>query len=292
MKLSFSSLPEIEQIQLRRITDFIIKSVQPEYLFCYGSRTDTMLARNCFDEEEQETQYKCQYDLVLIAGDDDKRTDERLHQLAQRAAGPYASLNILVYRRAQVEHHLQQYDYFFSKIFAGAIRLHEPETAISATPVSKPELPQEEQRKHCRVMAISRLCDAEKLIRQAERDIQEGRRQRALESLNKSVYESLTAVLLYHTGCVPNPVNVKILLGLSANVCSAPARLFPANTPEEKSLRDLLENALGTGQELGNINPDQLHQLRYRVRELHQAIEGMTCSVYYEMPFDSPQARA
>src|SRR5882757_9307494 len=129
MNLSFAQLPEYEQTVLRHITNQLFKSINPEYLFCYGSRVDACYTRSCYVKAVKAARFERQYDLAIIVSEQDLRPDEKLLLLAKKATACCDLTNITLHRRDAVAKLLQEGDFFFCRLFTHAIPLHDPRPA-------------------------------------------------------------------------------------------------------------------------------------------------------------------
>jgi len=270
MILSFSQLPEPEQTLLRRIGSTIFQSINPEYLFCYGSRTEVYYARTCFASTEKIPQYNRQYDLALIINDADRRPNETLLLLAKKAAACCDHANIILHRRDAVARKLQEGDFFFFRLFTHAIPLHTPRPAPVNLSIMQLVTGQQNLPPAMAARALQLLATSLQMQANAAMAYEEGNTPKALYMVNQSVQASLRALLLACTGWLPAGISLYALLNHSCNVTAAAVAVFPRNTREEAALFGLLARTPGNTLEQAGVGVAIMHSLLQRALAMNE----------------------
>jgi len=242
MNLSFSQLPEHDKNLLKRITREIFQSINPEYLFCYGSRTGIYHTRTCFATPAKTVQYEHQYDLAVIINEHDPRPDEQLLLLAKKAGCFCHHINIVLHRRDTVAKLLSEGDFFFLRLFTHAIPLHQPRPAPINLSILQLVAGQQTLTHTITIQALQLLANGLQLADTAAKAQQEGNAPTALYLVNQSVQASLRAMLMACTGYQPKSATLHTLLNHTRNFTIEAAAVFPRNTKEELMLFRLISS--------------------------------------------------
>lgn len=275
MNLSFSQLPEPEQTLLRRIGTAIFQSINPDYLFCYGSRSSIHYSRSCFGGTEKASQYERQYDLAVIVSEQEPRPDEKLVLLAKKAGSCCDHTNIIVHRRDTVTRLLQEGDFFFLRLFTHAIPLHEPRPAPVNLSIMQLVAKQQALPPATAARARQLLQSGGQLAYDAAKAQEEGHTAKALYLVSQSVQASLRAMLLACTGWVPAGAGLYALLNHSCNVTREAAAIFPRNTREKAGLFGLIARTPGNtlrAMGIGAAVMDSLVQRAVRMNEVAREV--------------------
>ena len=270
MNLSFSQLPEHDEILLKRITREIFQSINPDYLFCYGSRTSTHHTRTCFATPSKTIQYEHEYDLAVIISEHDPRLDDKLLLLAKKAGCFCNQTNIVLHRRDTVAKLLSEGDFFFLRLFTQAIPLHEPRPAPINLSILQLMSGQQLLPHTVTIHALQLLASGLQLADAAAKAQQEGNTPTALYLINQSVQASLRAMLLACTGYQPKNARLHTLLNHTRNFTYEAAAVFPRNTKEEVTLFGLISSRQPPG--VGSPVVSSLLQRAAKMNEVAAAV--------------------
>ncbi len=231
MKTSLSHLPVSKQDDIRRITDIIVKKIQPEKVILFGSYARGNWVEDRYSEGLITYEYISDYDILVITRQGERRKDYEVQDIVVNTFRPRTPINIIANDIDFVNRDLERNRYFFSDIKKEGVMLYD----AGNIPLAEPrELPAQEKKE----MAQDDFDQWYKLgvefFTDAKNAFERGSNNNSLFYLHQSAESIYNAVMLVFTGYKPKTHNIEMLYHYNKNHSKELAMVFPQNTPEEK----------------------------------------------------------
>lgn len=231
MKTSLAHLPTSKQDDIRRITDIIVKKIQPEKVILFGSYATGKWVEDRYSEGLITYEYVSDYDILVITRQGERRKDYEVQDIVVNTFRPRTPINIIANDIDFVNRDLERNRYFFSDIKKEGIMLYD----AGNIPLAEPhELSPQEKKEMAQGDFEHWDGKASALLKSAKRNFDDNEYTLALFELHQSAESIYNAVMLVFTGYKPKTHNIEMLYHYNKNHSKELAMVFPQNTPEEK----------------------------------------------------------
>ena len=263
MKTSLDHLPEHKREQVRAIAALLQAEAQAEMVILFGSH-----ARGDWVEDE-ETGYRSDYDILVVAPPEIARKSGLWAELSQRArelAGR-TPVRVIAHDIKEINHELRLGQYFFIDILRDGVQLFDSRRYSLASPKA---LTPEDRLKLGLVNFRYWFQSAGELWRGAGYFAGRGLGPQAAFLLHQAVERYAAAVLLVYTGYKPKSHDLQELANEAGALHPALAGALPRAEGEDKRLFDLLRRGYIDARysKSYRITGEELRILRERVRDL------------------------
>lgn len=124
IKSVISKLPVMKNIELKQITDYILKLIIPEKIVCFGSTVTHTVNSSCF-VQEQHTANPASYCLLIVPQAKERLADLIIQQTIERSCKTLANVTVIVHRMEEVNRALQSGSSFFTAIYQKGLLVHD-----------------------------------------------------------------------------------------------------------------------------------------------------------------------
>ncbi len=286
MQYSLTHLPKVTRDELISIRDGI-KMTIPEtmYIILFGS-----YAKGNYVPYDQRiefgvrTYYKSDYDIFVITSDDADHAVilsklqalSTIHYKKEFDYSKTPTIQFLTDTESSFAEAINDGRYFYSDIYKEGILLYAKKELIFE---EKKELSSTEKRNLALEYFNQRFERGNSFLRSANHDFNDNDFKMASFHLHQAVENYLLAIILTSSLYTPKEHNLSRLLEISSRYTDAATDVFPALTPDEKRLLQLLEDAYVDGR----YNPDfdvrqsDIVELLKKINQL-QAVTNQFCT--------------
>lgn len=238
MKTSLAHLPESKQEDLRRITELIVKKVQPEKVILFGSYATGRWVEDRYTEDHIVYEYISDYDILVITRRGERKKDYEVQSQVTNTFRPRTPINIIANDIDMVNEDLERSQYFFTDIKKEGILLYD---AGNVPLADARELPPQEKKSIAQSEFDHWHNKGVAFIKNAFYSLKDNEYNNGLFILHQSAEALYNAVMLVFTGYKPKTHNIEMLYHYNKNHSKELAMVFPQNTPEEEHLFKLLK---------------------------------------------------
>ncbi len=243
MNTDISFLPEKKQEELKQLTAFIVKEIQPVLVILFGSYARNKWVDDKYYENGIYYTYQSDYDVLVVTKNDlSKATSGKWNQIEHRADQFHysAPISLIQHGFGFLKKELRVGSYFFTDIIKEGILLHD--TGVSEE-LKPGEVDPEEVKKRAKE-------DFEYWHNNAKEFFIDFMNAFKRESYKKSIFELhqategyYTALLLVFTGYKPKSHDLKRLRKSAILIHPDFREIFPQDTPEQKEHFERLRRA-------------------------------------------------
>ncbi len=243
MPVSLQHLSEDQQKQLVLLVTSIVKTVTPEKIICFGSRTAIAQNWSCFLPGDcYQESISTSYDLLIITNNNEKRTDDEIIQIIEQIAEPLGCrVNTIVHNFLSANEALEKGSRFFGTLYQNALLLYNGNDWPLSNP--KMDLSLDTVKNRIEKSWNKEFVIAERFYNTATYCLSNGWYELCLFMLHQTAQHGCMALLRAYMGYRSKTHNLARLLAIIENFSTAPAAIFPRATKEEKELFNLLRNA-------------------------------------------------
>jgi HEPN domain-containing protein len=239
MLTNLSHLTEYEVGDLVKLSLWLSHHLPTEKIICFGSR-GKLGNWSPFAHKDYKTLYTQQcYDLLLLTDDETRRDPGEMQDAVDSflTTCPFTA-NVIIQKMKSANKALEEGRPFETHLYYKTLLLYDRGTYALSAPGrirayirDKDKATERWERKN--ILSWS-------FFKGARFYKEEGEGEMAVLSLNQSLLFILSAMLRFHTGYRSTYNDIGKLLSLTNNFTSFVRDIFPANTPEEKELLQLL----------------------------------------------------
>ncbi|MBZ0098264.1 MAG: HEPN domain-containing protein [Taibaiella sp.] len=231
MKTSLSHLPVSKQDDICRITDIIVKKIQPEKVILFGSYATGRWVEDRYSEGLITYEYISDYDILVITRQGERRKDYEVQDIVVNTFRPRTPINIIANDIDFVNRDLERNRYFFSDIKKEGIMLYD----AGNIPLSEPrELAPQEKKEMAQADFDQWYNVGLGFLKAAKMFYEDENYKLGLFQAHQAAESIYNAVMLVFTGYKPKTHNIEMLYHYNKNHSKELAMVFPQNTPEEK----------------------------------------------------------
>jgi HEPN domain-containing protein len=275
------TLPHLSQQQITQLATLVQKIrqvLQPELIFCFGSRTTTMQDWSCFWEEEgyQETIFPTTFDLLILPGSNEKRADHEIIQLIEQQSELLdCNVTCVVEKFSTFTEALEKGYRFDNTVYRKGVLIYNGNGLLLPAPAPEPDAAIIKNKivKHWNQC----FTIAQRFFKSATNCLNDNWPEQAAFNLHQSVQHACMALLRVYTGYRSTTHNLSRLLALIENFTFEPSAVFPCLTKEEKELFTLLNRAYSDARynDHYSISAEKIAILMERVKELLSIAETL-----------------
>ena len=288
---SISQLTGKEQNDLHIISKRIVENIQPQFIFCYGSRVKTNLTRSCLTEKHRVEGIACYYDILLVISDEEPLEDKAILLFAERLLRKEVQVNVIVHRIGYIYQQLLQENFFVIKVFESAIILYDKVQKLQSMPLTKIKV-KHTAMLHSIYLLYKCLFDESKVfISKGEVYYRENNYAQAALLLKQSVIYSLKALVMAGTGYEMATDNVERLVRFTENFTDLALYLIDDNTYEGKRLYKLLTSNIPVdAMNRESLTPLECNVLLDRSKMLRQQVNDFLFKNATLLKYSQPDA--
>ena len=262
--------PEVQEM-VRAVARAVVEAAPVEMLILFGS-----FARGTF-QDDQETGYKSDLDLLAVADDEKTANDVGLWNAAAERAQPIAGevrVDLIVHDRRYLNDQIRLGAYFFVDILREGVLLHDSRRFQLAQPkaLTRPEMLELGQQNFAYWFESANV-----FFNQSRELTAQAHRAEAAFMLHQAAERYSHALLLVFTAYKPKTHDLTDLGERIERLAPSVAGALPRDgTEQDKHLFDLLRKAYieARYKKTYRITEEELRELQGRVRELAGRIRG------------------
>lgn len=237
---SISHLTGKEQNDLHIISKRIVENIQPQFIFCYGSRVTTNLNRSCLTEKHRVEKTTCCYDILLVVSDEEPLEDNAILLFTERLLKKEVQVNVIVHRIGFIYQQILKENFFIVKIFESAIILYDKIQKLQSMPLTTMKVKHTAMIQSIYLLYKTLFDESKVFISKAEACYAENNYVQAVHLLKQSVIRSLKALVMAGTGYAIATDNIERLVRFTENFTDLAGYLIDDDTNEGKRLCKLL----------------------------------------------------
>ncbi|MDR6571029.1 HEPN domain-containing protein [Chitinophaga ginsengisegetis] len=289
-----SHLPHLSKqqvIQLAKLIEKILLVLQPEQIWCLGTRTTIMQDWSCFwpGEGYRETIFPTTFDLLILTTDTEKRPEYELIQLIeQQAASLPCEITCMVQKYAAFMEGLPAGYRFDTTVYRKAVPVYNNGKPLTADLTI--ELTKEEMKTRITTQWNRCFTTAQRFFKTATDCQQDNWPEQAVFNLHQAAQHTCMAILRGITGYRSTTHNLSRLLALIDNFSMEPSVIFPRLTREETELFNLLNKAYSDARykEDYTVSAEKAAILIDRIKELMSVAESLYQAKLQELDREQP----
>ncbi len=243
MSKTLSHLTPFQRRQLAKVIHKIANASGAEKIYCYGRRLAVTHRWSPFmaNDNNIQTAFAESYDLVLVMPAHEQRTKPAIHAtLNAKTVAPLA-VTCLIFYWQETTDLLKNGDHFLRHLQSKGARLHS--SSKKRLPKAPFSLTSEADAAEAETTWPHWMDKAAESMAFAKEYLAKRKYRLAAYMLYSAACFICNALVRSHTGYRPCTAQLDQLLLLCDNFCTIRKTLFPANTPEEIELLELLNNA-------------------------------------------------
>lgn len=228
MRTHLPHLSKQQVIQLAKLIEKILLVLQPELIWCLGTRTTIMQDWSCFwpGEGYRETIFPTTFDLMILTTDTEKRPEYELIQLIeQQAASLPCEITCMVQKYAAFMEGLPAGYRFDTTVYRKAVPVYSSGKLLTA------ELPGEPTKEEMKTRITTQwnrcFTTAQRFFKTATDCQQDNWPEQAVFNLHQAAQHACMGILRGITGYRSTIHNLSRLLALIDNFSMEPSVIFP-----------------------------------------------------------------
>lgn len=276
MKTSISHLPESKQQELRRVTQLIVETADPEKIILFGSYATGNWVEDRYTEGHITYEYISDYDILVVSKAGEKKKDYEITDQIENRLRFRTPVNVITHDIEYVNKQLEEGQYFFTDIANEGVMLYDGDNIPLA------------QRRELNLIEIKQIAErdfrnwfdsANEFLIDAINASERNSLKKAAFELHQAAERLYNAVMLVFTGYKPKTHNLDKLRALTKRLSKSLFEVFPQNTPEEKHLFTLLQKGYIDARYNDSyfITKEELNNLIEKVKKL-QNITAQICN--------------
>jgi len=258
-----------DAVELKTITDFIIKKFKIEKVICFGSIVNHVENISCFKEMVQEKELKQlnSFYLLIVPDSQELLADIVIQMQLEEDLKGIASVTIIVHRMEEINKALENGSSFFTTIYKKGTMLYDQEIEPFVVPGSGTTINKRILKRENFWHQWYNL--SEGFLKGAAFFEQSNHPNLSLYMLHQSLQHCYSGMLRVLTGYRTNTNGLRRLMKLIDNILPASA-FSDRKTPEEGRLTTLLLKGLGDARysEKFEISDQELSQIKSRVQAI------------------------
>ncbi len=275
MNTDISFLPEKKQEELKQLTAFIVKEIQPVLVILFGSYARNTWVNDKYYKDGVYYTYQSDYDVLVVTKNDlSKGTSGKWNQIEHRADqfSYSAPISLIQHGLGFLKKELRVGSYFFTDIIKEGILLHDTGVSDELKPG---EVDPEEVKKRAKEDFEYWHSSANVFFSQFMHAFRDGHYVQSVFELHQTTERYYTALLLVFTGYKPKSHDLKRLRKSAILIDSDFREIFPQDTPVQQAHFELLRRAYIDARYNKNyvVTVEDLEYLMLQVSALKSLVE-------------------